>query len=489
MMNHGKSMKMTVLSLASAVAVLGMSSCLMGPDYKEPEMEVPAAFRGAPSMKESIASLPWWDVMRDPDLRDLLLDTYRNNRSLKATLANVDSARQNVTVTQAPLFPWASYGGSVSKGANQTGGSTIVNSGGITTAPGSMAASASWELDVWGRTRRAVEAAEADYFSAEHQLRALQLSLLRQVSTGYLQLLMLDEQLRVQKASVESYRKSLEYFEYRFKYDADSVLSVDSSRAALAAAEAQIPAIEYQIVELENTLSVLAGRTPGHIRRRGSLSDYAGGSTVPAGIPADILAHRPDVLAAEQQVRAANAEIGVAIANYFPSISLTAAAGVASSDLTTAVRKGTGWGMGANLSGPLFQAGQLRASEKIARNNLVAAVASYEETVLTALSEVSTTLVQRAKLRTILERQEAAVVSYRRYLDACLERVKTGYSDYYEVLTAQQNLFPAEQKLAEYRYQYAACIPTLYTQLGGGWNRSSESMREGRDDAPAQAKQ
>ena len=192
MMNHGKSMKMTVLSLASAVAVLGMSSCLMGPDYKEPEMEVPAAFRGAPSMKESIASLPWWDVMRDPDLRDLLLDTYRNNRSLKATLANVDSARQNVTVTQAPLFPWASYGGSVSKGANQTGGSTIVNSGGITTAPGSMAASASWELDVWGRTRRAVEAAEADYFSAEHQLRALQLSLLRQVSTGYLQLLMLN---------------------------------------------------------------------------------------------------------------------------------------------------------------------------------------------------------------------------------------------------------------------------------------------------------
>lgn len=487
MTSQGKSLKLAALGLASAAAMLGLTSCLVGPDYEKHEMSVPAAFRGAPSMDTSIASLPWWDVIKDPDLTSLLLDTFRNNHSLKATFANVDSARQTITVTQAPIFPWLAYGGSVSKGANQSGGSTIMNSGGMTTAPGSLAASASWELDIWGRTRRSVESAEADYLSAEQELRSLQLSLLRQVATGYLQLLMLDEQLRIQKACVESYRQSLEYYEYRLQYEVSNILAVQSSRAALAAAQAQVPALETQIVQLENTLSVLAGRVPGHIRRRGNLTDYAGSSEVPTGIPADILAHRPDVLAAEQKIRSANAKVGVAIADYFPTITLTAAGGMASADLMTSVRKGTGWGMGASLSGPLFRAGSLRASEKIARNNLVAAVADYEDTVLTALSEVSSTLVQRIKLRSIMQKQEEAVVSYRSYLDACLERVKTGYSDYYEVLTAQQNLFPAEQKLAEYRYQYAACIPTLYAQLGGGWQQSSEEIRAGKSAQSNQA--
>ena len=173
--------------------------------------------------------------------------------------------------------------------------------------------------------------------------------------------------------------------------------------------------------------------------------------------------------------------MGVAIANYFPSISLTGALGVASSDLRHHVSKGTGWGMGANLSGPLFQAGTLRASEKIARNNLKAAVASYEQTVLSALAEVSTTLVQRSRLREILERQEAAVVSYRKSLESSMVLYRTGETNYYEVLMAQQNLFPAELQLAQYRYQYAASIPTLYAQLGGGWKQSSEQMRKGRE--------
>lgn len=481
MRKKGQTTKKVVAVLATALAAMGTTACLMGQNFVKPDMPVPAAFRGAPSTEESIASLPWWDVLKDGNLRSLLEDTYRNNRDLEAMLANVDSARQSVTIAIAPLFPWASYGGSASKGANQSGGSTIMNSGRITTAPGSLSAGASWELDIWGRTRRQAEAAEADYMAAEHQLRSLQLSLLNQVASGYLQLLMLDEQLRVTKASVDSYRESLEYFKARFEGGVGNTLEVDSGKAALAAAEAQVPAIESQIVALENTLSVLAGRTPGPIRRSGDLQQFAGSSNVPAGIPADILAHRPDVLAAEQNVRAANADVGVAIANYFPSISLTGALGVASSDLRHHVSKGTGWGMGANLSGPLFQAGTLRASEKIARNNLKAAVASYEQTVLSALAEVSTTLVQRSRLREILERQEAAVVSYRKSLESSMVLYRTGETNYYEVLMAQQNLFPAELQLAQYRYQYAASIPTLYAQLGGGWKQSSEQMRKGRE--------
>lgn len=472
---------MAVAVLAAAVTVMGTTACLMGQDFVKPNMPVPAAFRGAPSMKDSIASLPWWKVLKDQNLRSLLEDTYRNNRDLKSTLANVESARHAVTIAIAPIFPWASYGGSLSKGANQSGGSAIVNSGRLTTAPGSLSANASWEIDLWGRIRREAEAAEADYQAAEHQLRALQLSLLSQVASGYLQLLMLDEQLRVTRASVDSYRESLEYFKARFEGGVGNTLEVDSGKAALAAAEAQVPSLQSQIVALENTLSVLAGRTPGPIRRSGNLQQFAGASRVPAGIPADILAHRPDVLAAEQQIRSANAKVGAAIANYFPKINLTAATGLASNDLMETTSKATGWGIGASLTGPLFQAGTLRASEKIARNNLKAAVAAYEQTVLSALAEVSTTLVQRSRLREILERQEAAVVSYRKSLESSMVLYRTGETNYYEVLMAQQNLFPAELQLAQYRYQYAASIPTLYAQLGGGWQQTAEQMRQGKE--------
>ena len=230
--------------------------------------------------------------------------------------------------------------------------------------------------------------------------------------------------------------------------------------------------MEYQIRALENTLCALAGRAPGSIARKSSLSSFAGAAKIAAGIPASILSRRPDIRAKEQAMRAANAEVGVAIANYFPSISLTGAMGYASMDLRrAALHPTTGWGVGANLTGPLFRAGQLRASEKIKRENFLSAKAEYEQTVYDALAEISSTLIQREKLREVISRQEAAVAAYEESLALSRDRYKQGLSSYYEVLTAQQGLFPAQKQLASYRYQYAACIPTLYTQLGGGWEQ------------------
>ena len=466
--------KVTVLALAA----LCTTACSFGPIWNKPDMNVPAVFRGKTVGKGCMADLPWQTVLRDARLASLLNDVFTSNRDLRALWHNVDAARQYVTVARAPLFPWLGYGASTSKGMNTQGGAGIAQTGGVTTNPGSASLSASWELDLWGKTRRSVESAQAGANAAMENFNNLRISLLRQVACGYLQLLMLDEQLRITRASVESYRESLQLFQNQLEAGIASKLQTASAQAALSAAEAEIPALEMQIAELENTLSVLAGRMPGHIARGGSLSSFAAASRVAAGIPADVLARRPDIRAKEEELRAANADIGVAIASYFPSISLTSAGGYASADLRHSIfSHRTGWGIGANLTGPLFRGGQLRANTRAKRDAFLAAKASYEQTVLAAMAEISTTLIQREKLVQVMRRQEAAVEAYRESVQLSMARYKTGESAYYEVLQAQLLLFPAQKQLAAYRYQYAACIPTLYTQLGGGWQQAGSANK------------
>ena len=464
-------MKTSVILTLAGVA-LSVSSCTFGPKWSSPEMPVPAEFRGAGVSGSTMADLPWQQVLNDAALQSLLNDVFNNNRDLAAMMHNVDAARRYVTIARAPIFPWLGYGASASKGMNQNGGAAIAKMGGRTSAPGSAALNASWEIDLWGKTRKGVESAEASALESVEQFNNLRISLMRQVASGYLQLIMLDEQLEIARAAVESYRESLELFNNQAMGGVADQLQVSSAQAALSSAEAQIPSLESQIAELENSLSVLAGRMPGRIQRSGSMKAFAKASSVPAGIPADVIARRPDIRAAELSLRAANADIGVAIASYFPSISLTGVAGYASADLTSSLRgKHNGWGIGASLTGPIFQAGQLRANELMKRDAFLAAKAEYEQTVLSAMSEISTTLIQRAKLREIMNKQEEAVAAYQESVKLAKARYTQGLSSYYEVLTAQQGLFPAQKQLASYRYQYAACIPTLYTQLGGGWQK------------------
>lgn len=464
-------MKTSVILTLAGVA-LSVSSCTFGPKWFSPEMPVPAEFRGAGVSGSTMADLPWQQVLNDAALQSLLNDVFNNNRDLAAMMHNVDAARRYVTIARAPIFPWLGYGASASKGMNQSSGAAVAQMGGTTSAPGSAALNASWEIDLWGKTRKGVESAEASALEAGEQFNNLRISLMRQVACGYLQLIMLDEQLEIARAAVESYRESLELFNNQAMGGVADQLQVSSAQAALSSAEAQIPSLESQIAELENSLSVLAGRMPGRIQRSGSMKAFAKASSVPAGIPADVIARRPDIRAAELSLRAANADIGVAIASYFPSISLTGVAGYASADLTSSLHgKHNGWGIGASLTGPIFQAGQLRANELMKRDAFLAAKAEYEQTVLSAMSEISTTLIQRAKLRQIMNKQEEAVAAYQESVKLAKARYTQGLSSYYEVLTAQQGLFPAQKQLASYRYQYAACIPTLYTQLGGGWQK------------------
>ena len=454
-----------ILSLAGAAGFV--ASCTFGPMWSTPEMPVPAEFRGNGLTGSTMADLPWQQVLKDANLQKLLDDVFASNRSLEAMMHNVDSARRYITVARAPMFPWLGYTAQASQGASSP---ATVATADETRIPGAAGLSASWELDIWGKTRKGVESAEAQALAAEEGLNNLRISLMKQVATGYLQLIMLDEQLKIAHNAVESYRESLKLFENQLEGGVADRLQTSSAQAALSAAEAQIPNLEMQIAAMENTLSVLAGRAPGPIARGGNMMSFANASGVAAGIPADVIARRPDIRAAEQKLRSANAEIGVAIASYFPSISLTGLAGFATPDLRHGFHGGEdGWGIGANLTGPLFQAGQLRANEQMKRDAFLAAKADYEQAVLSALSEISTTLVQRSKLRDIMKKQEQAVAAYQESVTLSKARYAQGLASYYEVLTAQQGLFPAQTQLAAYRYQYAACVPTLYTQLGGGW--------------------
>lgn len=454
------------MTLAGAVVLT--TACTLGPSWEKPQMEVPAVFRGAGVGDSNMADLPWQSVMKDKNLQALLTDVFNNNRNIASLQHNVEAARQYVTMARASWFPSLGYMGNATKGVNTAGGTSFVDTGDVATKSGMAGATASWELDLWGKTRRAVESAEASADEVAEELNNLRISLMRQVASGYLQLLMLDEQLRITRESMESYRDTLNLFNDQFKEGVVDKLQVASAQAALAAAEAEAPALEMQIAALENTLSMLAGRAPGHIARGGSLKSYMNASKVAAGIPADVLSRRPDIRAKEQALRAANAEVGVAIASYFPSISLTGAGGYAFPGLERSV---DGWGIGASLTGPLFQGGRLTANEAAKKEAFLAAKADYEQAVLNALAEVSSTLVQRQKLREVISKQEAAVAAYEQSVSLAKQRYKEGYSAYFEVLDNQLRLFPAQKQLANYRYQYAACIPTLYTQLGGGWQK------------------
>jgi multidrug efflux system outer membrane protein len=430
-------------------------------------MPVPAEFRGNGLAGSTMADLPWQQVLKDENLQKLLDDVFANNRSLEAMMHNVDSARRYITVARASMFPSVGYLAQASKGASNP---ATISTASETRIPGAAGLSASWELDIWGKTRKGVESAEAQALAAEEGLNNLRISLMKQVASGYLRLIMLDEQLKIANDAVASYRESLKLFENQLEGGVADRLQTASAQAALSAAEAQIPNLQMQIAEMENTLSVLAGRAPGAIARGGNMMAFANASGVAAGIPADVIARRPDIRAAEQKLRSANAQIGVAIASYFPSISLTGLAGIATPDLRHGLsRSDDGWGIGANLTGPIFNAGSLRANEEMKRDAFLAAKADYEQAVLSALSEISTTLVQRSKLREIMKKQEQAVAAYQESVKLSKARYAQGLASYYEVLTAQQGLFPAQTQLAAYRYQYAACVPTLYTQLGGGW--------------------
>jgi len=460
--------------LRSAVcAVLAFSlGCAVGPNYRRPELPTTPTFRDTPEQQASMADLPWWEVFKDDVLQGLIREALANNHDLQTAVANVEQARDAAAVQRGQLFPQAGYEADAARGKNSILGTPTTFP--IPTGSSYLALlNVAWEVDVWGRIRRATEAARAQMLATDAVRRGVVLSLVTGVAQAYLELRELDLALEISNRNVKSFQETYELFTRQYQGGVASLLDPLRGEAALAQVAATVPLTEERIVAKENQLAVLLGRPPGPIPRGAALSDQALPPDVPAGIPSQLLERRPDLIEAEQNLVAANAEIGAAFADFFPRIGLTTAfRGGVSTDLSQILKSGAEtWALAGQAVGPIFTFGQTWYTWEAAKAADQASVFQYQQTVLTALSDVSDALTAREKVALQREQLEREVKALTESVRIAKVRYVGGLSTYVEVLDAEQQLFPAEIALAEAERDQLLAVVQLYKALGGGWNQ------------------
>jgi multidrug efflux system outer membrane protein len=452
-----------------------MAGCAVGPDYRRPDTGAPSTFRGETAEGDhSLADIAWWDLYRDPVLKDLIRESLANGFDVKIAAARVEEARAIAAQAHGQLFPSLGYAASADRGKNAILGSPFTEGAGSTASGFDGYLAATWEIDLWGRVRRLNEAARAHYLASEDARRGVQLSLVSNVATAYFELLELDEELSIAHEAVKSFGESRKLFNRQLEGGVVSRLDTESAEAAEATSMARVPDIERQISIKENQISALLGRNPGPIARGSRLADQAVSPEVPqvpSGLPSALLERRPDVRQAENLAIAANAGIGVTVGSFLPRIGLSAILGAVSTSLDNITSRNAGlWSVGAGASGPLFQAGGLRGQYEEAKQEWEVAKLQYQQTALNAFGDVANALVARQRLAEEREQQEHAVVAYNEAVRLSTQRYKAGKASYFEVLQAQQLLFPAEVSLAQTRSAQLAAVVQLYMALGGGWN-------------------
>ncbi len=472
--NNSRSARAPKASFAQMVLgfglVLLLAGCAVGPNYKRPPVEAPQTFRGETTGgTNSFADLPWWDVFKDSRLQLLIQTALANNYDLRIAFTRVEQARQLAAQARAAFFPQVHYGGLAGKGRNVAAGGAPAPNG---TSGGLVAIdlNASWEIDLWGRLRRLNESARAQFLASEEARRDTRISLISQVAQNYFQLLALDRELQIARDNTNSLGGSLKIFDERLKGGVASKLETATAQALLESADATIPNLERQIAVQENVLSVLLGEAPRAIQREDVPLETQSPPEVPAGLPSSLLERRPDIRQAEQQLRSANAQVGVAVADFFPQLELTGLFGQVSTGLSAFTAGGaTAWSAAASLTGPLFHAGELKARYRQAKAARDQYALQYQAAVLNALQEVSSALISRAKFAEAAVAQARAVDAYKEALRISLERYRLGNASYYEVLQEQQLLFPAENTVVETRLNEFLAVIQLYRALGGGW--------------------
>jgi len=456
--------------LGLGVGIFLLAGCAAGPNYQRPAVNAPGAFRGdTQRVTNSFANLPWWQVFHDPTLQSLVRLALTNNYDVRIAAARVEQAQALAAQARSQFFPQLNYALLAGKGKN------VANNEPSPTGTGGSVFgadfNASWEVDLWGRIRRLNESARAQFLASEEARRDVTISLIAQVAQDYLQLLALDRQLEIARQSTNSFGDSLRIFNQRLRGGVASKLETASAEALMDASAATIPELEQQIALQENQLSVLLGQNPGAILRGDASLENQVPPEVPAGLPSALLERRPDIREAEQQLRSANAQVGVAKADFFPQLNLTGLFGAASSELTTYTAGGAAaWEIAAGLTGPLFHGGELRAQYAQARALREQAALQYQTAVLNALLEISDALVSREKLAGARTLQTQAVEAYQTAVKIALERYRMGNADYYEVLQEQQQLFPAENTLVQLQLNQLLAVVQLYRALGGGWD-------------------
>ena len=460
-----------------ALLALPLAGCLMGPNYQRPVVEAPPAFRFEMAEARDAANTAWWEQFQDPVLERLIAEGLAHNLNVAIAAANVEQAAAVLTQARSPLYPQVDYGAEGSR-SKPTEVGTVPLPSRFADARSSyqVLAGASWEIDLWGRIRRLSESARAQMLATEEARRGVVLSLVSSVASGYVQLRALDEQLVIAKRTRDAYAESVRLFELQHKYGLKSRMTVEQARTQYETAAAAIPQIETQIAQAENALSILLGRNPGPIERGRSIDELAL-PTIPAGIPSELLDRRPDILQAEQNLVAANAQIGAARALYFPSISLTGAFGQASAalqDLFTGPARV--WSYGGSIVGPIFTGGAISGQVRQAESLQQAVELGYRSAIQSAFADVDDALIARQKLVEQLQAQERLVAASREYARLARLQFDGGVTPYVTVLQAEQQLFPAELNRVQIRSSLLAASVRIYAAMGGGWVARADEL-------------
>lgn len=467
----------TMATMATLSALI--AGCAIGPDYKRPEVAQPEAYRIDTGVLTVAADSDWWNAFNDPVLTALVETAMRNNYDARIASARIDEFRAQLMIARSGFYPQLNATASAARQKSGSfNGTPFASLGGGPRNSYEALLNASWEIDLWGRIRRQAESAEASMWNAEYNRRGVVLSLAASVVQGYATLRGLDAQLEVAQQTLTTRAQALDIFQQRYQGGVISQVELSQSENDFYSTEATIPPLRSSIAQTENALSVLLGREPGPIERGKPLADLQV-PPISTDLPAALLARRPDVLQAEQQAVAANAEVGAALALYLPSVNLSGFFGaLATSPAALWHSASQVWGFGASLAQPVFQGGAIRGQVNAAEAVSKQAMLGYQVSVLHALADVNTSLANGIETRnrlTSLRKQEQSLLVY---ADQSNARYEGGYSSYLEVTDAREKLFSAQLAAIQGQVDVLTGAAALYKSLGGGWPAVPNEVRD-----------
>jgi len=493
MSGSGYNRKMSLFRILIGTGViLTLEACALGPDYDRPAVDTPSDFRihvDSEFGEQSLAELGWWDLFQDVHLQGLIRKALVENKDLRLAVSRVREASAQFRETQANQFP--EIDGNTSFERNQTSGAVARQFGvpgggnrqGPITSQFRATADLSFEIDLWGKLRRATEAAEADLLAQEWARRGVVLTLVSDIARGYFELQELDLELKIARLTLNTRQDSLDLIRLRKLMGLSSTLDIRRAEQEVARAKAVIPDLERQIEQKENHLSILVGTNPQDIIRSSSLRKQTLPPNIPPGLPSTLLERRPDIVEAEHQLVSANAKIGVAKAAFFPQISLTGnfgAQSLAFSDLFIGTSRM--WAFGPSITVPLFNAGRNRANVEVSQAQQEQALIAYEQTIQQAFREVEDALIFHQKTREIRSAEEHLVDVSREALQLAQLEYLNGKATYLDVLVAQRELFNAEIALAQTQRDQLVAVVQVYKAIGGGWNSEPAAQDVGMLD-------
>jgi multidrug efflux system outer membrane protein len=472
-------MKKLAASFSATVATIVMAGCMVGPNYHRPAIQTPGVYRDPSqdpqaqiqAQATSFADLPWWQVFQDPQLQQLIRTALKENYDLQLATERITAARAEVAVTRSSLFP------QVGGNANFAGGKDPTTQAKYNIL--TLTADAAFQLDLFGRLRRATEASRAELLATEDAQQTVILTLVSDVASDYFTLLQLDLELQITRDTVQTQQDSVKLTRLRLDHGVATKLDVLQAQQVLDIANAQIPDIERAIGQEEDAISILLGHYPEGVGRGLPLAQQPIPPEVPPGMPSTLLERRPDIREVEQDLVAANANIGVAKAAFFPQISLTGSGGGAfgrSSLLSGLMSSQTPvWSYGAQVNQPIFTGGALRGNLKFAESQHRQELIAYKQVIQLAFRDVSDALIGYQKLHEVRVAQETTVKDLQDTVDTSLVRYRGGITTYLEVLDGQRSLFEAELTLAQARGNEYQSLVQLYKSLGGGWQQATQS--------------